>query len=132
MRLAAHIFLGISTALLAYRLAGEFLPAAVVFSLQVGLVGDAALKRLLGWEPLHTLLGMALVCGAVALYDLGLGLFALMGYGPHLLIDLFVEEEIGLFLPFSRRTVQHPIPRSEEGVMIGSALGALILLSSWL
>ncbi|MBI4344561.1 MAG: metal-dependent hydrolase [Euryarchaeota archaeon] len=128
MRPAPHLLFGLFTGLLVYYLSREALLAGIVFAIQVGLIADALSKRLLGFEPLHTLLGMAAVSFLLAFYSPKVGGAALLAYSSHLALDLLVEEKIELLLPFSRRTVQHPVEGSEAAVMAASGAGIIAIL----
>ncbi len=128
MRPAPHLLFGLFTGLVAYHLSREALLAGMVFAIQVGLIADALSKRLLGFEPLHTLLGMAVVSSLLTLYRPAVGGAALLAYSSHLALDLLVEERIELFLPFSRRTVQRPVEGSEVAVMAASGIGIIAMI----
>jgi len=128
MRFSAHLSFGIFSGLLIYSLTENIIYSFLVFIIQIALILDFILNKLIKKEPFHSILGMLAVSLIFFLFDMMYGIMVFIGYFTHLFLDLFVDEKIELFFPFSKRLIQYPFKYSEEYVIYGSLLLSLLLI----
>ena len=128
MKFMPHVTFGIFTGLLVYYLTSDWILGLIALLFQIGLILDFICKKLINFEPLHTFLAMAIISSIMYLIVPVWGLITLLAYFSHLILDMFVDEEIYQLAPFSMKRVQWPKKNSEMITAIGSTIGSLIMV----
>jgi len=128
MRFSAHLSFGIFSGLLIYSLTENIIYSFLVFIIQIALILDFILNKLIKKELFHSIFGLLVVTLLVFLFNRMYAAMIFIGYFTHLFLDLFVDEKIELFFPFSKRSLQYPFKYSEEYVIYGSLLLSLLLI----
>lgn len=98
----------------------------IVFLGQIILVLDFIFKKIIMFEPGHSLLAMFGIWAISLLFLPAYHWFVLFAYFSHLFLDLFVEEEIPLLYP-SKKKLTYPIEHSELFVIVISVAGSIVL-----
>jgi len=127
MNFKSHFTFGIFTGLLAYYFTSNLIAALIVFIVQIILILDFLFKKLIRFEPLHTIIAMIITWAVAFVYFPAYHTYFLFAYFSHLFLDAFVHEEIPLLYPFKQK-LMFPIKHSERFVIIMSLLGSLVLL----
>ncbi len=127
MNFLAHLSFGIVTALLVYYLTSNMVGATIVFLFQIVLILDFVFKKIMQFEPLHTIVAMLVVWGLSYWLFPAYHWFVILAYFTHLFLDLWVHEEIPLLWPFKQQ-LMYPVKNSEEVVTILSCIGSIILI----
>jgi len=127
MNFPSHLSFGLFTGLLTYYLTQNIIAALIMFIIQIMLILDFLFKKLIAFEPLHTILALIGTWIVAFLIAPAYHWYVLLAYGSHLFLDLFVEEEIPLLYP-SKKQLTYPIKKSEKYVLITSITGSAVIL----
>ena len=127
MNFKAHFTFGIFTALLVYYFTNSIIASLIMFTIQIMLILDFIFKKIMNFEPLHSILAMLVAWFVSFLIVPVYHWYVLLAYSSHLFLDIFVYEEIPLLYPFKKQFM-YPIKNSEKFVIICSTVGSLLLV----
>lgn len=126
MNFLSHFTFGIFTALLGYYFFQDVIGALVLFFVQTGLILDFLFKKLLKFEPLHTVLAMIVAWLTAFFAWPAHHLYVIVAYGSHLFLDLWVHEEIPLLWPL-KTCVVCPIKNAERFTILTSFVLSVVI-----
>ena len=127
MKFLTHSVFGVFTALLIFFFTQDLIAALVVFIIQIVLILDFIFKKVIKFEPLHTIIAMSVVWALSFLFFPKYNIYVLFFYFSYLFLDIFVKEDIPLLYPFKKK-LMYPINHSEEFVTYLSLIGIVILI----
>lgn len=127
MNFWSHFTFGLFTGLLIYYITNNLTASLIVFIIQITLILDFLFKKLMNFEPLHTVIAMLGSWTVAFIFSPAFHWYVILAYFTHLFLDIFVYEEIPLLFPFKKQ-LMFPIENSERFVTISSLIGSLIIL----
>jgi len=127
MNFMAHFMFGLFSGLITYQISHNWTVAFIMLGVQIALILDFLFKKIIHFEPLHTLLAMLLVWMGSFFFFPAYHWYVLLAYFTHLFLDIFVYEKIPLLFPF-KQALMYPIDGSEKFVIVISGVGSLLLL----
>lgn len=124
-----HFTFGTAFAALVYLMTTSVPLAILSLFVQVGLVLDFVLNKLFGKEPFHSLTFMFIVSGVAYFINPSIALIVFLSYASHLFLDLFAEEKLEWFFPFSKKSFSLYKKDHEAMVANVSMFTTIILLA---
>ncbi|PIQ77056.1 hypothetical protein COV82_06480 [Candidatus Peregrinibacteria bacterium CG11_big_fil_rev_8_21_14_0_20_46_8] len=128
MNFRTHFTFGSALALLVLAITRSIDYAYITFFVHLVLVFDFFVEKLFKKEPFHSVSFMILATLVAYFVQPVYAIFVGLGYFSHLFIDLFADEKLELFFPFSSKKVSLYKKDIENTLTDLSILAVMILL----